>query len=205
MSIVIVDYGMGNLSSVRRALEEVGASASISGEADDILQADGLILPGVGAFGAGMENLNTNGAADALREAASERHTPLLGICLGMQLLASQGTEGGEHPGLDLIPGTVKLIEPRPDERLPHVGWNETHFDSPHSMFEGVESGTDFYFVHSYHFDCGHEHRIATTPYASGLTSAVARDHIWGAQFHPEKSSKSGLRLLENFVGSVGL
>lgn len=203
MSVMIVDYGMGNLSSVQRALEEVGASVFISDSPNDVKDSSALLLPGVGAFSEGMANLNTSGLGEAIKEAATENNTPLLGICLGMQLLATSGEEGADTPGLDLIPGVIKRITPEPDERLPHIGWNEVAPSSEHPMLEGIADGTDFYFVHSYHFDQCQNHAVAATPFAGGFTSIVAHESVWGVQFHPEKSSKPGLKLLENFVSSV--
>ena len=152
MSVMIIDYGMGNLSSVQRALEEVGAAAWISDKPSEIKEAASLLLPGVGAFGEGMASLDESGFSDAIREAVQEDGIPLLGICLGMQLLASTGEEGGERNGLGLIPGTVTQIEPGTDERLPHIGWNEVNPTEDHPMFESIAPASDFYFVHSYHF-----------------------------------------------------
>ncbi len=195
---MVIDYGMGNLSSVQRALEEVGAAVFISDRPSDIRESSSLILPGVGAFGEGMRNLRESGMAAAIMEAVLEDGIPLLGICLGMQLLAGKGEEGGPQEGLGLIPGAIRKLNPGNGERLPHIGWNEVTPTRPHPMFEGIPDGSDFYFVHSYHFDT--ESPLATTPFAGGFTSSVAKDRIWGAQFHPEKSSKPGLRLLENFV-----
>jgi len=200
MSVMIIDYGMGNLSSVQRALEEVGAAAWISDQPSEIKEASSLLLPGVGAFGEGMKNLNDSGMTEAIREAVREDGIPLLGICLGMQLLATLGEEGGSLNGLGLIPGTVKQMTPQGDERLPHIGWNEVNPSEEHPMFEGITDGSDFYFVHSFHFET--ETPLATTPYAGGFTSVVANEKVWGAQFHPEKSSKPGLKLLENFVNN---
>lgn len=197
---MIIDYGMGNLNSVQRALEEVGAAVFISDSPADIRDSSALLLPGVGAFSQGMDNLLTSGMAESIKSAVSEDKIPLLGICLGMQLLADLGEEGGAMNGLGLIPGVIQKIKPHPGEKLPHIGWNEVYPQSPHPMFKGINPGADFYFVHSYHYaQCGSA-TAAATPFAGGITSAVARDNIWGVQFHPEKSSKPGLRLLENFV-----
>lgn len=200
MSIMIIDYGMGNLNSVQRALEEVGAAVFISDSPADIRKSSALLLPGVGAFSEGMENLLTSGMADNIKSAVFEDKIPLLGICLGMQLLADQGEEGGVRDGLGLIPGVIRKIKPNNGEKLPHIGWNEVNPISPHPMFKAINPGTDFYFVHSYHYAQCEADAAADTPFAGGITSAVAKDHIWGVQFHPEKSSKPGLRLLENFV-----
>lgn len=201
MSIMIVDYGMGNLASVHRAFEEVGAAVFISDRPADIEEAGSLVLPGVGSFSHGMESLKQSGFAEAIIKATTEDRIPLLGICLGMQLLADRGDEGGEQEGLGLIPGTIKKMEPSSEERLPHIGWNEVKLNAgAHSMFTGIADSTDFYFVHSYHFDCPEKFAIAKTPYTGNITSAVALEHIWGMQCHPEKSSKPGLKILENFL-----
>lgn len=200
MSVMIIDYGMGNLSSVQRAFEEVGSAAWISDQPSEIKEASSLLLPGVGAFGEGMKNLNESGMSQAILKAVQEDGIPLLGICLGMQLLASLGEEGGELKGLDLIPGTVKQMTPQGDERLPHIGWNEVNPTEVHPMFEGIPDSSDFYFVHSFHFDT--DTPLAITPYAGGFSSVVASGNVWGAQFHPEKSSKPGLKLLKNFVNN---
>lgn len=200
MSVMIIDYGMGNLSSVHRAFEEVGAAAWISDQPSEIKEASSLLLPGVGAFGEGMKSLNESGMSEAILKAVQEDGIPLLGICLGMQLLASLGEEGGELKGLGLIPGTVKQMTPQGDERLPHIGWNEVNPTEAHPMFEGIPDRSDFYFVHSFHFDT--DTPLAITPYAGGFSSVVTSGNVWGAQFHPEKSSKPGLKLLKNFVNN---
>ncbi len=199
MSIMIIDYGMGNLTSVQRALEEVGAACFISDLPRDIKDAGSIVLPGVGAFKEGMKNLKSSGMADVIVEATNEG-VPLLGICLGMQLLATKGYEGGETDGLNLIPGTIREMQAQAGERIPHIGWNEINHCQDHLMYEGIKDLTDFYFVHSYHFDNDDNHAVTTTPYAGGFTSSVAHNNIWGTQFHPEKSSKAGLKLLENFI-----
>lgn len=202
MSVLIIDYGMGNLASVRRAFEECGANIFISDDPSDIKHAERLVLPGVGAFYDAMALLREKGWIDAVKKAVHEDGVPILGICLGMQLLATSGVEGGESFGFGLVPGRViKLAPTKIDERLPHVGWNEVHFMKAHPLFEGISDGTDFYFVHSYHFvpdDQGHI--LATTPYCGGFVSAVGNGTVLGTQFHPEKSSKAGLKMIKNFL-----
>ncbi len=199
MSIMIIDYGMGNLTSVQRALEEAGAACFISDLPHDIKEASSIVLPGVGAFKEGMANLRSSGMADAILEAAKD-NVPILGICLGMQLLATNGDEGGGESGLNLIPGTIREMKAQPGERIPHIGWNEINQCGEHPMYEGIKDLTDFYFVHSFHFDNTGDHTVTKTPYAGGFSSSVAHGNIWGTQFHPEKSSKAGLKLLENFI-----
>ena len=200
--VVIVDYGMCNLDSIARAVEECGGSPAVSGNPQDLNSATHIILPGVGAFAEAMRNLGAGKLAGALREQALGSHIPLLGICLGMQLLASKGYEGGETEGLDLIRGEVRKLEPfGEDRRIPHIGWNEVRFDRESPLFEGLESGKDFYFVHSYHFVCeDRADAAAHTPYARGFVSVVSRDLVFGTQFHPEKSQDRGFQILRNFL-----
>lgn len=204
MKILIIDYGMGNLGSVKRAFEECGVKVVVSTDPAEADDADALVLPGVGAFRDGMASLVESGWAPRLKSLAQE-NKPLLGICLGMQLLATRSFEGGEFEGLGLIPGeVVKLIPQQQNERVPHVGWNEVVHDSNHSLFSEIVSGTDFYFVHSFHFKPVNEtDAIATTPYCGSFVSAVARQNILGVQFHPEKSSKPGFKLIKNFLSMI--
>lgn len=201
MSLLIVDYGMGNLRSVSRAFEEIGAGCFISDEAKDIRKAAGIVLPGVGSFAQGMANLRASGMAEAIIGAVREENLPLLGICLGMQLLATCGHEGGETEGLDLVPGTVSLMPRLPGERIPHVGWNEVSFARDDELVANLPEGSDFYFVHSYAFHPDDpDDVIADSPYAGGFPSMIGKGSARGVQFHPEKSSKPGFRLLENFL-----
>lgn len=202
MKVVIIDYGMGNLASVRRAFEECGADAELCDHPDRLADADRIVLPGVGAFGDGMANLRDRGWMPAIRQALENPRVAMLGICLGMQLLATRGYEGGETAGLDLIPGEVKRLEPKSREiRVPHVGWNEVRPGTAQPLFAGIPAGTDFYFVHSFHLIPTQENStIARTPYCGEFTSAVGRNNVFGVQFHPEKSSRPGFRLLKNFL-----
>jgi imidazole glycerol-phosphate synthase subunit HisH len=199
---LIVDYGMGNLGSVQRALEECGAEVVISCDPASCASADHIVLPGVGAFGAGMAALTRAGWVGALRGAVQEGGIPLLGICLGMQLLADQGFEGGETAGLGLIPGAVsRLIADTAQTRIPHVGWNEVQHPGTHPLLRAIPSGTDCYFVHSYHFvPASTKDVLATTPYCGSCVAVVARGSVCGTQFHPEKSSRAGFQLLRNFL-----
>ena len=205
MPLIIIDYGMSNLGSIHRALEECGANdVRISDNPESLRTADKIILPGVGAFGDGIEQLRSRGWVDVLREEALDNKIPLLGICLGMQLLATEGYENGVQPGLDLIPGSViKLIPTKTQEKIPHVGWNEVHYARDNELFKGIKNGRDFYFVHSYHFVPNDEADIiGTTPYCGRFVSAVSRGNIFGTQFHPEKSIPSGFDLIRNFLES---
>ncbi len=194
---------MGNLGSLRRALERLGVVPEVSGKPDTLRAADRIVLPGVGSFKDGMANLHRAGMVEPLRKAVLEERVPLLGICLGLQLLADEGDEGGGAEGLGLIPGkVVRLQSAGGTERIPHVGWNEIHPSKSHALLTGIPKGSDFYFVHSYHLLPVHpDDIIATTPYCGSFVSAVARGPASGVQFHPEKSSRLGFALLRNFLG----
>lgn len=202
MNAVIVDYGMCNLDSMLRAVEECGVPAHVSSDPEDLETATHIILPGVGSFAAAMQNIRSRGLAEPLRDQAVVKGIPLLGVCLGMQLLADKGFEGGETPGLGLIGGEVIPLKPdAPSVRIPHIGWNEVHFQRPSPLFDGMESDRDFYFVHSFHFICGDPGDVlAVTPYCGQFASVVGRGSIFGTQFHPEKSQWMGFALLKNFL-----
>ena len=199
--VVVVDYGVCNLDSIARAIEECGATPLVSSDPSDLRRGDGIVLPGVGAFSAAMENLKARGFDKGLREELERRPVPLLGICLGMQLLAERSLEGGETQGLGLIEGEVTRLEPtEAEERVPHMGWNEVDPTGPSELFDGIDAGTDFYCVHSYHLRVREDHVLARTPYCGGFASAIGRDNLLGVQFHPEKSQRAGFRLLRNFL-----
>jgi len=203
-TVAIIDYGMGNLASVARAVDVCGGTPLITDRASEVTSASRIILPGVGAFADGMAELRKRGLDTVLAEEVREKGIPLLGICLGMQLLAASGTEGAPTKGLGFVDGEVLRLEAaEPGARIPHVGWNSVDQSRPCSLFDGIESGKDFYFVHSYHFLCAREHNVvARTPYCGGFVSCVQDNHVFGVQFHPEKSQKPGLRLLENFLST---
>ncbi|HXG51203.1 MAG TPA: imidazole glycerol phosphate synthase subunit HisH [candidate division Zixibacteria bacterium] len=196
--IAIVDYGMGNLRSVQKGFEHVGVEARITREAARIAEARGVVLPGVGAFPACMENLARFGLVEAIREVVRGKK-PFLGICLGFQLLFSESEEFGPQKGLDLFPGRV--VGFRPDGlKVPHMGWNsiEKKLDSP--FLEGIRSGDFVYFVHSFYVDPADPSIVATTTdYGIRFASSIATDHLFACQFHPEKSQELGLRILANF------
>ena len=201
-TVAIIDYGMCNLDSVARAVEECGGTPLVTNNIHDLEIATHIILPGVGAFPDAMNQLCQLSMDTALREQVLENKIPFLGICLGMQVMATKGTEGEETDGLGLIEGTVKRLKPEShDTRIPHIGWNEVHYMRSSPLFEGISTGKDFYFVHSYHFCCSDENNIvARTPYCGGLTSVISKGNAFGTQFHPEKSQKVGFQLLENFI-----
>jgi imidazole glycerol-phosphate synthase subunit HisH len=196
---VIVDFGMGNLRSVEKAVESVGGRPLISGDPEVIRAAERLILPGVGAFGDAMENLRRHELDRAIRDTVSAG-TPLLGLCLGLQLLFTESDEFGLHEGLNLIPGKVRRFQ-EPGLRVPHVGWNQIEGSQPNALLTGVPEGSYFYFVHSYYVEPDEpEDNLRWTSYGRRFCSIACRDKVWGAQFHPEKSQDSGKKLLRNFL-----
>jgi imidazole glycerol-phosphate synthase subunit HisH len=200
--VAIVDYGMSNLDSVARAVEECGGSPSVVSAPAGLVDADQIILPGVGAFPLGIRNLRQRSLSDAMGERVIGRGVPLLGICLGMQLLARRGLEGAPTDGLGWIEGDVRRLTPEsPDERVPHIGWNEVVPTRETQLLRGVPAGADFYFVHSYHLDCHNPDDVAArTPYAGAFVSVVERPPVFGVQFHPEKSQRLGFAVLKNFL-----
>lgn len=198
--VTVLDTGLSNLDSIVRALEVCGGVAATARAAPDLARAGRVVLPGVGAFPDGMRALTERGLDTALREHAAAGR-PLLGVCLGMQLLASSSTEGGTvTPGLGLVPGEVVRLEPDAHERIPHIGWNEVDHRAESPLLEGIDDGADFYFVHSYHLRAVGSAVVATTPYAGGFASVVGAGCVAGVQFHPEKSQRRGMQLLRNFL-----
>ena len=199
--IAIIDYGVGNLFSLRSSFAAIGAEAVVTGEAETILSADRVILPGVGAFGDAAAKLRETGLDRVVCEAAS-RGTPLMGICLGMQLLFERGFEYGVHEGLSLIPGEVRPIADviPAGLKIPHIGWNALQFTENKSpLFRFIREGDCVYFVHSFYAaDCD-ESVIATAEYGAPLTAAVQKGNVFGCQFHPEKSGRVGLNILRAF------
>ena len=194
----IIDYGAGNLFSVRNALNYIGCENQISSDKKDIINADRLILPGVGAFGDAMDKLRNSGLIDVIKQEAVTK--PFLGICLGMQLLFEESYEFGKHEGLGLIPGTVKLMEPEGDLAIPQMGWNALDFNSPCPLLKNVAEGSYVYFVHSYAAVCHDSYVSSYTDYGGKVTALVCSGNIYGAQFHPEKSGETGLNILKNFA-----
>jgi glutamine amidotransferase len=201
-TVAIVDYGMCNLDSVARAVEECGGKAIITDQARDLDRVNRIILPGVGAFPDAMQNIRERSLDEILREQVFGKEIPILGICLGMQIMATIGCEGRDIQGLGWIPGRVIRLEPFGDDtRIPHIGWNEVCPVRPSPLFAGIEPGKDFYFIHSYHFCPDHEEHILTrTPYGKGFVSAIQRNMIFAVQFHPEKSQRIGFQLIKNFL-----
>jgi len=200
VSICILDYGSGNVASVRNTFESLGFSAVVSNLTEDMKKSTHLVLPGVGAFGASMKSIEANIPLDSMQNEIL-KGKPFLGICVGMQVLATKGLENGEHAGLDLLPGTVVRFSAL-SVPVPHVGWNDLSLHSNNPLFFGLDEESDFYFVHAYHMVPDQSDLIlATTNYEVNFVSAVCKDNVFGVQFHPEKSQKSGRRLLTNFAG----
>lgn len=203
MSIRIVGYEAGNLGSVLRAFARVGVAARVVRQPEEIDGASHVLLPGVGGFAAAMEVLRREGWDEALRRHARAGR-PLLGICLGMQLLGTSGDEGGECVGLDLIPGpVVPLAALGCGPTIPHLGWNDVRLLRRHSLLNGIEDGTDFYFAHSYALSpTDSTHVLGLVEHGATFAGIVAAGSVSGIQWHPEKSSAAGLRILQNFAGS---
>jgi glutamine amidotransferase len=194
LRIAIVDYGVGNLRSVERALVHAGAEVAITSDADELARAAGLVLPGVGAFGAARQRLAEGGLGERVVELA-RAGKPLLGVCLGYQLLFEESTEGGRHEGLGLLPGRV--IEVQGSEHVPVIGWCRVSQGQPSQLWDGVEDGSYFYFVHSFTPERS-AYSIASSDHSPAAASA--RDNVMGTQFHPEKSGPDGLRMYANFL-----
>jgi glutamine amidotransferase len=213
-TVAVIDYGSGNLRSAAKALQRAatgvrnGGTVSVTADPDAVAAAERIVLPGVGAFADCMRGLRgVPGMVEALEDAVIGKGRPFLGICVGMQLLATVGREHGDHPGLGWLPGEVRVLRndaPGPDGlplKVPHMGWNEVMVRRPHPVLAGLDEGAHVYFVHSYHLiPAREEHRLAAVEYGDRLAAAVGRDNIIGTQFHPEKSQAAGLRLLANFL-----
>jgi len=197
--VAIVDYGLGNLRSVMRGLERAGATPLITTDAEAIAAADGIVLPGVGAFRDGMDQLGP------LRETvvASAREVPLLGICLGMQMLLEWSEEHGLHRGLGLVPGRVVRFPKVPGFKVPHMGWNTLEKPGDDPLMEGLPDEAYVYFVHSYHAVTEPRYTVTTTDYCGPFASSIRNGKVYGVQFHPEKSGDAGLRILRNFIGML--
>jgi glutamine amidotransferase len=205
MKATIVNYGMGNLMSLQNALLFLNLETEISSDPETIAKAELLFLPGVGSFNQAMLSIERTGIKQGLNKAVLERGVPILGICLGMQLIASQGEEDGVIAGLDWIAGDVISLNTSGGLRLPHVGFNEVvQVKRECALFDGIENSADFYFVHSYQFKCAAEENVVgISTYGQSFVSVIGQNNIWGVQFHPEKSQQNGLKLLSNFVNKV--
>jgi len=197
--IAILDYGVGNLRSVEKALEHVGVAATITADPAEVQAADGLILPGVGAFPKAMERIRERGLDELIAE-RRDAGTPILGICLGLQLLFGSTTELGGAAGLGLLSGEVTELD-APGLKIPHIGWSPVHWEKESRLSEGIASDTPFYLVHSFAPRPVAADVLGTAAYGQRFACAAERDNVFGVQFHPEKSSAAGLRLLSNFAG----
>jgi glutamine amidotransferase len=199
--IAIIDYGMGNLRSVQRAFEYMGAEVTVTAHRETIESASAVVLPGVGAFGKAMSNLERAGLTDVIRQVIAQG-CPFLGICLGLQLLFEDSDEMGRHKGLGVFGGKVKRFEV--DLKVPQIGWNQIHIQRTSPLLEGVADGSYAYFVHSYYVaPTDPEIVLATTDYEIDYVSIIGQDNVFGIQFHPEKSQAVGLRILRNFTALV--
>jgi len=209
-TIAIVDYGSGNLRSAEKAFQRtiadagLNAAVTVTSKADKVAAASHIVLPGVGAFGDCRRGLDAvDGMVDALNDAVIKRGQPFFGICVGMQLMATMGREHGDHAGLNWIPGQVVPLGPLDSTlKIPHMGWNTLQFSSkPHVLLQDIPVNSDVYFVHSYIFDCDNPNDvIATTNYGRDFAAIVGHQNMVGTQFHPEKSQKTGLHLIKNFI-----
>lgn len=199
--IAIVDYGVGNLFSLKSSLSVIGADAIVTSDEEALRSADKIILPGVGAFGDAADKLRECGLDKVVKDEAA-KGKPIMGICLGMQLLLDKGFEYGEHEGLGLVKGEIRPISDviPAGLKIPHIGWNALHFgENKHPLFKYLNDGDCVYFVHSYYGAKCEESVIATAEYGAFLTAAVAKDNVMGCQFHPEKSGEAGLKILRAF------
>ena len=201
--IIIIDYGMGNLRNVQKGFEWIGFEAKVTRNKRDIEKASAVVLPGVGAFKDCMENLERYGLIEPLLRSI-EKGKPYLGICLGLQILFSESEEFGSQRGLDLIEGKVVKFKPDPEHKVPHMGWNTIEKEREAPMLKGVESGSFFYFVHSYYVMTEEHQWISTfTHYGIPFVSSIWKENLFATQFHPEKSQQKGLWILENFAKSI--
>lgn len=207
MKITIIDYGMGNLKSVKKAFTAIDLEAEISSDPEVILKADKIVLPGVGAFRDAIDTLNRTGLGEAAKEAV-KKGTPLLGICLGMQLLFDKSYEYGEYEGLHLLPGEIVHFKPENMKlpngeslKVPHMGWNNLEIVKEDPLFNGLKQGSCVYFVHSYYLETAADVVSAYTDYGTRIAVAAQKDNVYATQFHPEKSGSVGIQILKNFGG----
>jgi glutamine amidotransferase len=207
LKAVIIDYGSGNLHSAKkafvRAMGEIGARGSVlvTSNPTDLDTATHIVIPGVGAYGDCISGLRSvNGMIEKLEEQVIKNRKPFLGICVGMQMLSEKGLEDGEHKGLGWIKGNVVKIPSKAGLRIPHMGWNSLKTNRDSKLLKGINDNDDVYFVHSYHFETDKNNVVATTDYGSDITAVVENGNIMGVQFHPEKSQKTGLKIISNFL-----
>ena len=198
--IAIIDYDAGNIKSVEKALLLLGQDVVITGDREEILKADKVVLPGVGAFGDAMDNLRRTGLDQVIRE-VTDRGTPFLGICLGLQLLFERSDEAPGVDGLGILEGEILRIPDKDGLKIPHMGWNSLHLENNGRLFRGIEEGSYVYFVHSYYLKAADERIVkASTEYSTHIHASVEKGNVFACQFHPEKSGNVGLKILKNFV-----
>lgn len=198
--VAIIDYDAGNIRSVEKAVALLGHEAAVTGDRETILSADHVILPGVGAFGDAMDKLQKSGLVGVIHETADQK-IPFLGICLGLQLMFESSEEAPGVEGLGLLPGKIVRIPEGEGVKIPHIGWNSLSFPNPGRLFQGIAEGAYVYFVHSYYLQAGDPQIVtAATEYGTLIHASVERDNLFACQFHPEKSSETGLKILENFL-----
>ena len=201
MTVAVIDYGLGNVTSVMGALEKLGFEGAVTDRHDELAAADKLILPGVGAFGDGMANLHKRGLVDILTHLVMEKKKPVLGICLGFQLLAQESDEFGSHKGLGWVKGRVhRLVPPDPALRVPHVGWNDLEQTQKSLLYRDVPRDSLFYYVHSFALSPDPAYTVGTCTHGETFAAVLQAGNVYGAQFHPEKSQQAGLTLLGNFL-----
>jgi glutamine amidotransferase len=202
-TISILCLGISNTNSVKVAFESIGADIKLVNQAVELGACDGIVMPGVGSFRHAMEALAAGGYPERLQKAVVEDRTPFLGICLGMQMLAEEGDEGGRTEGLGWIGGNVRRLQPPSALRVPHIGWDDIRIRTRAPLFEGLPQNPSFYFVHSYYLDAEPAHVSATCDYGAPFPVSVQKDNIFGVQFHPEKSQKNGTMVLKNFLEHI--
>jgi glutamine amidotransferase len=202
--ILIVDYKIGNITSIVNTLNLLGyTKIKFSSETFDLINSDVLILPGVGAFDEAIKNLTNNENFQLLNDLVLNKHKPILGICVGMQLFANTSSENGLHKGLGWIEGEVVKLDLPYEYSIPHVGWNNLDISKSDPLFTNCETNPHFYFDHSYHFQCDEKYITSISNYGKNIVSSIRKDNIFGVQFHPEKSQKAGLRLFRSFLNSI--
>ena len=203
IKVAVIDYGINNTRSVVNALNLFDISSLVTSDVNYMKQSDAIILPGVGAFGQAMKNLNNLNLTEAIQELTLVKKNPFLGICLGMQLMADSSEEKGNFKGLSLIQGKVIKIKNKKNLRIPHMGWNSLHIKKKNNLFKNISNKSSFYFVHSYQYVCDNSYVIGEVEYGERIVSVINYNNLFGVQFHPERSHTSGIQILENFLDMV--
>tara|TARA_Y100000768_G_scaffold386201_1_gene374020 strand:- start:689 stop:1324 length:636 start_codon:yes stop_codon:yes gene_type:complete len=203
INIGIIDYGINNIISVKNAFDLLECETRVIYSNSEKYDFDALVLPGVGAFGEAIESLCNHGLNELIKENTIIKKKPFLGICLGMQLMANDSIEKGYNKGLSLIDGNVIKIKSSAELRVPHIGWNNIEFKNESEIFKNIKNDSNFYFVHSYHFTCSNDYIIGKVNYGSQIVAAIQKENLFGVQFHPERSQKIGLELLNNFKNII--